>query len=397
MRPLPAILPLLLSLFSLLSPIDSQWVTPSPYEGPASLPTPDWPSSPTSPPTFNFTSTLTSLLSLYSIPGAVVSLISLSPTSPHLTPSPLCPFHVAALSSAGVRRLTSPTPTLPSDAYHHGSNTKAMTALLISRMVERGRLRWNQTAASVFPYLPWGDGTPSTPSSGYFSGSPYVNLTLIHPTWHHVTIAHLCTHTSGLLSTDPTYSSWQGAMQTLERAIPLPGLYRINSSWPLYPIPSRQWFLSRLLTAAVTSPPTSVNLPSSAGYSYNNFNYVLLGCIMEELEGKAWDVVMQDTLFDPLGMLSAGSDTPPLSRTVHSVSQPYRSAFIWFVSLLCPAVMGHLRSGDISRPLHPSSPGLTFSGTGAGRWWGLVGGPSTIPKPSALPVLYTQTSSTGPD
>ena len=37
------------------------------------------------------------------------------------------------------------------DQWHLGSDTKAMTATLVAKLVEQGRLRWECTMADVFP------------------------------------------------------------------------------------------------------------------------------------------------------------------------------------------------------------------------------------------------------
>ena len=56
------------------------------------------------------------------------------------------------------------------DQWHLGSDTKAMTATLVAKLVEKGRLKWESTVAEVFPDLAAGfrrrgshDHCPSTP------------------------------------------------------------------------------------------------------------------------------------------------------------------------------------------------------------------------------------------
>ena len=325
---------LLLSLS--LRPASAQWVTPTFYEGPASLPTGDDQSSSSVLPTFNFTSVLHSVLSTYNIPGGVVALISL-PTQPSdsalasslLAPAPVCPFLVHGLSAAGVRRVNSAVPVQVSDSFHHGSNTKAMTAVVVAQWVERGRLRWNSTLQSIFPYLPWSDGSAHSAlnsSAGYFAASAYGPSTVVHSSWHYVTLQHLLTHQSGINSAASQYSSYQQSMYNLEAAMPEPDLYRINASNPSpYPIPSRQWLLSHLLAAPLSSPPPGINSPSPQGYSYSNFNYDVLGCVLEELESRAWELIIQADLFTPLHMLSAGFGPPEIGpyNTATPPAQPW--------------------------------------------------------------------------
>src|SRR4051812_33875208 len=52
---------------------------------------------------------------------------------------------------AGVRKVGDSTPATVDDQFHIGSCTKAMTATLLARYVEKGAIRWNETLAELFP------------------------------------------------------------------------------------------------------------------------------------------------------------------------------------------------------------------------------------------------------
>src|SRR4029079_6339969 len=56
-----------------------------------------------------------------------------------------------ALGAEGVRKVGDPTPVNSTDKFHIGSCTKAMTATLAAMFVERGKLRWTDTLAEIFP------------------------------------------------------------------------------------------------------------------------------------------------------------------------------------------------------------------------------------------------------
>ena len=60
---------------------------------------------------------------------------------------------VIAIGAAGVRKLESPEPITVDDKLHLGSCTKAMTATVLARLVERKQLAWESTLAQVFPEL----------------------------------------------------------------------------------------------------------------------------------------------------------------------------------------------------------------------------------------------------
>jgi CubicO group peptidase (beta-lactamase class C family) len=70
------------------------------------------------------------------------------------------------------------------------------------------------------------------------------------------------------------------------------------------------------LAIAFAHPP---NFAPDTDYEYNNSNYVLLGLIVEKVEGKTLAQAMQDRLFRPLGMLHTA--LPPSNVT--ALSAPY--------------------------------------------------------------------------
>src|SRR5215210_395320 len=51
--------------------------------------------------------------------------------------------NVIAIGAAGVRKLGSPEPITVDDKMHMGSCTKAMTATVLARLVERKQLAWD--------------------------------------------------------------------------------------------------------------------------------------------------------------------------------------------------------------------------------------------------------------
>ena len=93
--------------------------------------------------------------------------------------------------AVGTRRVGSNMPVTLNDRFHLGSDTKAMTALLASMMVEEGKLRWNSTVAEVFPEL-----------------AEKMDLRL-----RSVTLEQLLSHTSGIPSDNETiFNAYREAM-----------------------------------------------------------------------------------------------------------------------------------------------------------------------------------------
>src|SRR5438552_3494134 len=60
---------------------------------------------------------------------------------------------IIALGAVGVRKHGDPTPVTDNDEFHLGSDTKAMTAVLIASLIEQGKVRWDSTLLEVFPEL----------------------------------------------------------------------------------------------------------------------------------------------------------------------------------------------------------------------------------------------------
>ena len=83
---------------------------------------------------------------------------------------------VTAFGVAGVRKRGTKSRATPNDLWHLGSNTKAMTATLVARLIEQGQLSWDTTVADVF-------------SDKDFE---------IHPDFRGVTLLQLLSHRAGL-------------------------------------------------------------------------------------------------------------------------------------------------------------------------------------------------------
>src|SRR5262245_41637300 len=60
---------------------------------------------------------------------------------------------IVAAGAVGTRRAGADIPVPINDRFHLGSDTKAMTALLVGMLVEAGKLRWDATVAEVLPDL----------------------------------------------------------------------------------------------------------------------------------------------------------------------------------------------------------------------------------------------------
>ncbi len=58
---------------------------------------------------------------------------------------------VQALATVGARKRGEAVPVTDQDLWHLASDSKAMTATMIARLMERGQMRWTQTLGETFP------------------------------------------------------------------------------------------------------------------------------------------------------------------------------------------------------------------------------------------------------
>ncbi len=174
------------------------------------------------------------------------------------------------IAAAGVRKLGSAQPMKIDDQVHLGSCTKAMTATLCGMLVDDGLLEWSSTVHAVFPEV----------------------ASQLHPDFQAVTLAQLLTHRAGL----PHDASWWR----------LPGQTTTDQ---------RRAALLELLCKPPLSRPGTV-------YAYSNAGYVLAGLMAEQVSGQPWEDLMQDRLFEPLGMSSAGFG-PPGGAARGRIEQPW--------------------------------------------------------------------------
>ena len=88
-------------------------------------------------------------------------------------------------AAVGVRKAGDPTPIRIGDAFHLGSDTKAMTATLVALFIERRRPSWTSAPRDVLS-----------------------DIDTMDPAYRGVTIEMLLAHRSGLGSESPFDGGW---------------------------------------------------------------------------------------------------------------------------------------------------------------------------------------------
>lgn len=168
---------------------------------------------------------------------------------------------LAEVAVTGFRKSGDPTRAEKQDQFHLGSCTKAITAALIGRMVEQGKLRWTTTVAEGLPFL-------NKSSRAKYAG---------------VTVEHLLAHRSGL----PDRNTPPG--KTLVDFHRLAGTVREQ----------REKALEMIFTQEPAAAPGAI-------YAYSNAGYMALGAMAEYAAGKAWEDLVIDQVCKPLGMTTVG-------------------------------------------------------------------------------------------
>ncbi|HEX9032540.1 MAG TPA: serine hydrolase domain-containing protein [Streptosporangiaceae bacterium] len=156
----------------------------------------------------------------------------------------------------------------PDTLFQIGSITKPWTATMIMQLIEEGRLSLDTTVEQLLPGLRLGAGDVGS----------------------RVTVRHLLTHTSGI-DGDIFTDTGRGA-DCLER------------------------YVAGLADATQVCPVGQV-------YSYCNSGFVLLGRIIEVLDGREWDESLRKRLIEPLGLTR--TVTLPEEAIMHRAAVGHRA------------------------------------------------------------------------
>ena len=168
-----------------------------------------------------------------------------------------------AVGVAGVRSWGRSENVTSDDQWHLGSCTKAVTATLVGRLIDRGVLGWNTTIGDAL-----GTAFPA-----------------IHPAWRAVPIAWLLSHRSG--------APLNFAEDIWERMVARGGS----------PRDQRRFFVEEGLRTPPTAPPNTVTV-------YSNSGYLVAGVMLETLTGASWEELVRREVFEPLVMTRTGFGAP---------------------------------------------------------------------------------------
>lgn len=146
----------------------------------------------------------------------------------------------------GVRKLGDPTPVDERTMFAIGSSSKAFTAATIGILVDEGKLKWDDPAATHLP--------------GFELYDPYASREL--------TVRDMLTHRSGLQRGDLL---WYGT--DLSRDEILKRVRYLEPSWSF-----------------------------RSNFGYQNLMFLAAGQVVGKVTGKTWDAFVDERIFTPLGM-----------------------------------------------------------------------------------------------
>lgn len=163
-------------------------------------------------------------------------------------------------SASGFARLADRVPNAPETRFATASAGKAFVATGILRLIADGRLRMEDELGALLP-MDW------------------------ERIDRRITVRQLLTHTSGI----PDYFDESVMDEYEELWVDFPN-YRVRRNADLLPL-----FLHRPMM-----------YPRGQRFQYNNTGYVVLAMIIEAVTGRMFDEYLQQSVFDPAGMVDTG-------------------------------------------------------------------------------------------
>jgi len=167
--------------------------------------------------------------------------------------------------AAGVADLDSGNPISCDMAFQIGSNTKMMTATVILQLQEEGALSLEDRLAVHLPEI-----AEALPNGDV------------------ITLQQLANHTAGVFSY--TDNAPDGSPGIMEGDIADPDALR------------RGFTMTELVEFAIAHGEPTFPPGADGQWAYSNTGYILLGLIIERIEGRPIAEVFKTRIFDPLGM-----------------------------------------------------------------------------------------------
>lgn len=168
---------------------------------------------------------------------------------------------IIASGAVGQRAIGIDIPVTVDDRFHLGSDTKAMTATIAGTLVEEGRIGWKTTLGEVLG----------------------ADIEGLDPALAAVTLEQLLSHSSGIPTDTPEMMAIYMNPVELEKNTPALRLDAIT-----------RW------------KDHAPKVPEGSPFQYANFGYLIAGAMLEKVAGKPWERLVDERIYAPLGLRSAG-------------------------------------------------------------------------------------------
>jgi CubicO group peptidase (beta-lactamase class C family) len=178
---------------------------------------------------------------------------------------------VEAAAAQGQRKLGSGISVELGDEWHLGGITKSITATMIARLIESGRMKWTDTVGQIFPEA------------------------AVHGDWNRITLRQLLTDTAGAPAQFP------------------------KAVWSQHPPLGPECTQARLEAVLDVIAQKPVPSPDEK-YVYSNVGYTIAGAMAERATGEIWEDLVSREVFEPLQLKSAGFGPPKSSE--ETLEQP---------------------------------------------------------------------------
>ncbi len=149
----------------------------------------------------------------------------------------------------GISDIDSKRPVVLTDRFDMGSIGKTFTATMIMQLVNEKKLSLDQKVKEILPDFP--------------------------EKWSGTTIRHLLSHQSGI--PDYAFVPGIGLLDTYDQKTWIDKMYVLN-----------------------------LDFPTGRLFQYSNSNFVILGLVLEKMLGKPYREIIQNRIFDPVGMKDTG-------------------------------------------------------------------------------------------
>jgi D-alanyl-D-alanine carboxypeptidase len=257
----------------------------------------------------------------------------------------------SATAVAGLREKGAPAATAIDDWRRIGSASKAMTACMAARMIERGQLSWTLSLADALPELAAG----------------------MRPEFRTVTVEQLLAHRGGLIAmnNDADVGLFLEFLATQTEPLPdtFAGRRRFAAAWAL----------------AQAQP----GVTPGRDFQYSNVDYMLVGMILEARSGKSFAALFDELIVSLVGPgVSLG--LPPTAGTAQQRGHQGAKGAVQTFEGFPPELQIWF---DV---LNQAAGGVFVTVSGYATWQQLhqqaLGG-----EPTQLPAAYVQRLSMGND